>query len=153
VEGDRRRGEDPRGGSTELTRRLRGPWRVAVTEASMVPAIQPGDWLVVNPLVSRWPRRGAVAVFHEPMTDALAIKRVAAGPGERVRFADGYLTLAEDEAWLIADATTAATAAAGFGPPIDSNRFGPVSLEHLVGRVLFRYGPLRRFGRVAGESS
>jgi signal peptidase I len=119
----------------------------------MVPAIEPGDWLVVNPLVSRWPRRGMVAVFHEPATGALAIKRVAAGPGERVRFADGYLTLAGDEAWLVADASEAATAAGGFGPPIDSTRFGPVPLENLVGRVLLRYGPLRRFGLVAGAPS
>jgi signal peptidase I len=119
----------------------------------MVPAIEPGDWLVVSPLVSAWPRRGAVVVFHEPISDALAVKRVGAGPGERVRFADGYLTLAEDEAWLVADASEAATAEAGFGPPIDSTRFGPVSLDRLVGRVLFRYGPLRRFGRVAGVTT
>lgn len=116
----------------------------------MVPAIEPGDWLVVNPLASTWPRRGAVVVFREPMSGALAIKRVEAGPGERVRFADGYLTLGADEAWLVADAAATATAAAGFGAPIDSTRFGPVSRDHLVGRVLFRYGPLRRFGRVAG---
>ncbi len=115
----------------------------------MLPAIEPGDWLVVNPLGSRWPRRGAVVVFREPMSDALALKRLAAGPGERVRFADGYLTLAADEAWLTADADEATTAAAGFGPPIDSTRFGPVSADRLVGRVLMRYGPLRRFGRIA----
>jgi len=127
----------------------RGPWRVAVTEASMLPAIEPGDWLVVNPRVRAWPRPGAVVVFHEPMTDALALKRVAAGPGERVRFAEGYLTLADDEAWLLADASEALAMAAGFGPPIDSRRFGPVSLDRLVGRVLFRYAPLRRFGRIA----
>ena len=117
----------------------------------MVPAIEPGDWLVVNPRVATWPRPGAVVVFREPISDALAIKRVAAGPGERVRFADGYLTLAQDEAWLVADASGAATGAAGFGAPIDSTRFGPVSLDRLVGRVLFRYGPLRRFGRIAGR--
>src|SRR6185369_6422935 len=122
LEGHRRRGQDARCGSTELTARRRGPWRVAVTEASMAPAIEPGDWLVVNPLASTWPRAGAVVVFHEPISDALAIKRVAAGPGERVRFADGYLTLGPDEAWLIADAAASATAAAGYGPPIDSTR-------------------------------
>lgn len=115
----------------------------------MLPAIEPGDWLVVNPRVSRWPKRGAVVVFREPISDGLAIKRVGAGPGERVRFADGYLTLDDDEAWLTADASAAATAAAGFPPPVDSNRFGPVAIDRLLGRVLFRYGPLRRFGRVA----
>ena len=116
----------------------------------MLPAIEPGDWLVVNPRVRAWPRPGSVVVFSEPMTGALAIKRVAAGPGDRVRFAEGYLTLADDEAWLLSDAAEALTVAAGFGPPIDSRRFGPVSLDRLVGRVLFRYGPLRRFGRIAG---
>ena len=115
----------------------------------MLPTIEPGDWLVVNPRVRAWPAPGAVVVFREPMTDALALKRVAAGPGEKVRFAEGYLTLAEDEAWLIADAQEALTVAAGFGPPIDSRRFGPVSADRLVGRVLFRYAPLRRIGRIA----
>jgi hypothetical protein len=116
----------------------------------MLPAIEPGDWLVVNPRARSWPRPGSIVVFREPMTESLALKRVAAGPGERVRFAEGYLTLADDEAWLLADASEAMTVAAGFGPPIDSRRFGPVALDRLVGRVLFRYGPLRRFGRIAG---
>jgi signal peptidase I len=128
------------------------PWRVAVTEGSMAPAILPGDWLFVNPRFSRWPRAGSVVVFREPLSETLAIKRVAAGPGERVRFGGGYLTLAPDEAWLTADADEKAAAAVGFGPPIDSNRFGPVSLGDLVARVLFRYAPLRRFGRIAGRS-
>ena len=121
----------------------------------MVPSIEPGDWLVVNPRVASWPAPGAVVVFRDPMSDVLAIKRVAAGPGEQVRFADGFLTLGSDEAWLTADASEAETRAAGFGPPIDSTRFGPVGVDRLVGRVLFRYGPLRRFGRIrrpAGRS-
>ena len=114
----------------------------------MLPAIEPGDWLVVNPRVRAWPRPGSVVVFREPMTDALALKRVAAGPGEKVRFAEGYLSLADDEAWVLSDASEALSVAAGFGPPIDSRRFGPVSVDRLVGRVLFRYAPLRRFGRI-----
>jgi hypothetical protein len=115
----------------------------------MVPAIRPGDWLIVNPLASSWPGRGSVVVFREPLGETLAIKRVAARGGERVRFAGGYLTLAPDEAWLEADADEKAAASVGSGPPIDSNRFGPVNLDALVGRVLFRYGPLRRIGRIA----
>jgi signal peptidase I len=116
----------------------------------MVPAIQPGDWLVVNALVTRWPERGAVVVFREPLGETLAIKRVAAGAGDHVPFAGGYLTLAPDEAWLTADANEKAAAAVGSGPPIDSQRYGPVDLDSLVGRVVFRYGPLRRFGRIRG---
>ena len=90
-----------------------------------------------------------MVVFREPEDDrSLAVKRVAAGPGSRVPFEGGFLELAEDEAWLLSDATDADTAAAGLGPPIDSRRYGPVPLELLVGRVWFRYAPMNRIGRI-----
>ncbi len=114
----------------------------------MRPAIEPGDWLLVDPTTRRWPRRGSVVVFREPDSEALAIKRVAAVPGQRVAYADGYLVLGADEAWLLSDAPDAELMAAGFGQPIDSRRYGPVPLELLVGRAWFRYGPLRRVGRI-----
>jgi signal peptidase I len=114
----------------------------------MRPAIEPGDWLLVDPTPMRWPRRGSVVVFREPDGDLLAVKRVAAGPGDRVAFAEGYLELAEDEAWLLGDATAEQTGAAGYGEPIDSRRYGPVPLDLLVGRAWFRYAPLRRIGPI-----
>ena len=112
-------------------------WRVAVAESSMAPALLPGDWLLLDPTCSSWPRRGAIVVFREPGTDTLAIKRVAARPGDRVRISQGILHLAEDEAWLLGD---------NVEPSIDSRRYGPVPLEALVGRAWFRYGPLDRLG-------
>jgi signal peptidase I len=129
--------------------RFRGPWRVAVVERSMTPSIEPGDWLLVDPTTTRWPRRGSVVVFRDPTDGALSVKRVAGRPGERVAFADGYLDLADDEAWLLSDATDTETAEAGFGAPVDSRRFGPVPVELLLGRVWFRYAPLRRMGRIS----
>lgn len=116
----------------------------------MAPAIEPGDWLLVDPTTVRWPRRGSVVVFREPDAGGgLAVKRVVAGPGDRVAFAEGYLELADDEAWLVSDATTETTAALGFGEPIDSRVYGPVPVELLVGRAWFRYAPLTRIGRIA----
>lgn len=114
----------------------------------MLPAIEPGDWLLVDPTARRWPRRGSVVVFHEPVGGELAVKRVAGRPGDVVPFADGFLRLGPDEAWLLSDASEAVAAAAGFGPPIDSRRYGPVPLGLLVGRVWFRYAPLRRIGPI-----
>jgi signal peptidase I len=114
----------------------------------MEPAIAAGDWLLVDPTVVRWPRHGAVVVFHEPDSGELAIKRVAGRPGERVPFADGFLELADDEAWLVSDASAELTASAGLGEPIDSRRYGPVPVASLVGRAWFRYAPLRRIGRI-----
>lgn len=117
----------------------------------MRPAIEPGDWLLVDPTVAHWPRRGSVVLFREPAGETLAIKRVTAGPGDRVPFADGYLELADDEAWLLSDASPETSAAAGFGEPIDSRRYGPVQLDLLVGRAWFRYAPLRRVGLIPGR--
>jgi signal peptidase I len=114
----------------------------------MLPAIAPGDWLLVDPTTRRWPRRGSLVVFREPIAGQLALKRLAGRPGDSVPFEDGFLRLGADEAWLVSDASEGATSAAGFGPPVDSRRYGPVPLELLVGRVWFRYGPLRRIGRV-----
>jgi signal peptidase I len=114
----------------------------------MLPAIAPGDWLVVDPTIRRWPRPGAIVVFREPGDEGLSVKRVAGAPGATVPFSDGFLHLADDEAWLTADSDEATTGAAGFGPPRDSERFGPVPVELLVARVLFRYGPAGRIGRV-----
>jgi signal peptidase I len=135
--------------TASLLQRLRGPWRVAVVEPSMAPAIEPGDWLFVDPTTVRWPRRGSVVVFRDPTDGELSVKRVAGRPGERVPFAGGYLDLADDEAWLLSDAAEEVVAAAGLGAPVDSRKFGPVPVYALVGRVWFRYAPLRRIGRIS----
>jgi signal peptidase I len=117
----------------------RGPWRVAVVEDSMAPAIQSGDWLLVDPTGTRWPRVGAVVVFREPDSDLLAIKRVAATGGAHVVIPEGVLHLQPDEAWLVGDAEDRS---------IDSRQYGPVTFDRYVGRAWFRYGPLRRLGRL-----
>ena len=114
----------------------------------MLPGIAPGDWLLVDPTTRVWPRNGSVVVFREPISDELAIKRVRARAGERVPFNGGSIVLSEGEAWLEADASPTIAADAGFGAPIDSDRFGPVTEDLLVGRVWFRYGPRGRIGRI-----
>jgi len=131
-----------------LAARLKGPWRVAVADGSMRPPIQPDDWLLVDPTVARWPRRGSVVVFREPGSDVLAIKRVAARPGDWIPFADGRLQMGDDEAWLLSDATDEELESDGFGAAVDSRRYGPVPVEALVARAWFRYWPGRAIGRI-----
>ena len=41
----------------------------------MLPAIAPGDWLLLDPTTRDWPRRGSVVVIREPDSGELAIKR------------------------------------------------------------------------------
>ena len=115
----------------------------------MQPAIQPGDWLLVDPTTRTWPKRGSVVVFREPDSAELAIKRVAGRPGDQVPYAEGYLILGADEAWLLSDANEAELLASGYGEPVDSRRYGPVPVDLLVGRAWFRYAPLRRIGWIS----
>src|ERR1035437_4672418 len=117
-----------------------GVWRVAVAEESMAPALAPGDWLLLDPTTRSWPRRGSIVVFREPNSGILAIKRVAAGPGDRVRVPAGILHLVPDEAWLLGDNAAVS---------VYSRPCGTVMLGALVGRVWFRYGPIRRIGLIA----
>ena len=125
----------------EWRRAVRGTWRVAVAEESMAPALAPGDWLLLDPTCRRWPRRGSIVVFREPDTGILAIKRVAARPGDRVCLSAGILHLDAEEAWLLGDNGAVS---------IDSRRYGPVALDALVGRAWLRYGPMGRAGRLRG---
>lgn len=117
----------------------------------MQPSIDPGDWLLVDPTVARWPRRGSIVVFREPGADLLAIKRVAGRPLDWIEYAGGWLQLRDDEAWLVSDAADADLDAAGEGRAVDSRSYGPVPVEALVGRAWFRYFPLRRIGRLPGR--
>jgi nickel-type superoxide dismutase maturation protease len=83
----------------------------------MLPALRPGDWLLA--LRTRRIRPGQVVLaWHPARADFLLVKRA-------VRRVDGGW-------WLESDFPEAPGAA-------DSNRFGPVPEEKIIGRVLVRY--------------
>ena len=113
-------------------RPLRRPWRVLVAESSMRPALEPGDWLLVDPTTRTWPRRGTIVVVREPGSGLLVVKRVAARPGDTVQTPDGPLLLGPEEAWLLGD---------GGGDSLDSRSYGAVGGDRLEGRAWLRYGP------------
>jgi nickel-type superoxide dismutase maturation protease len=97
--------------------------RVAVTGRSMEPALRAGDWIVVSSL-SRPPKVGAIVLVRDPRdNENLMLKRVAA-------VADGACT-------VLGDRPEEST---------DSRTFGPVPLTYVLGRAVFRYGPITRMG-------
>jgi nickel-type superoxide dismutase maturation protease len=98
------------------------PRRVEVEGASMLPALLPGDRLLV--LRERRPRPGDVVALPDPrQPDRLIVKRVTA-----VR--DGTVTVLGDNA-------AAST---------DSRTFGAVAAGALLGRARYRYAPPERVG-------
>jgi len=97
--------------------------RVAVTGRSMEPALRAGDWIVVSSL-SRPPRVREIVLVRDPRDpENVMLKRVAA-------VSDGTCT-------VLGDRSEEST---------DSRTFGPVPLAYVLGRALFRYGPITRMG-------
>jgi len=93
--------------------------RFQVSEDSMRPSLVPGDEFVATG--SRQAATGdVVALPHPAREDFWLVKRVGAGPGERV---DGRGPLAPDEAWVVSDNLGVATS--------DSRSFGPVPIATL----------------------
>ena len=97
--------------------------RFQVSEDSMRPTLAPGDEFVAT--ASRAPVVGdIVALRHPSREDFWLVKRLAAGPGERV---DGRGPLGNDEAWVVSDNP-------GMGAT-DSRVLGPVPFETLLPMV------------------
>jgi signal peptidase I len=100
----------------------------------MLPTLFPGDWaLAVTP---RAFRRGDVVVVEHPGRPGYEmVKRLAAGPGDRV----GERVLGAGEWWVEGDHEASST---------DSRHFGPVVEEELRARVVLVYWPKDRRRRV-----
>jgi signal peptidase I len=135
--------------------------RFEITEASMTPALQDGDYVVATRLVST-PLRGDVVVLPHPRDQGfLMIKRVIGLPGESVSIRTGQLAvngrvLAEPWAqgalagsfdWelggrdlvVLSDNRTVSTE--------DSRELGSLPMGEMW-RVAFRYWPLGRIGPI-----
>jgi signal peptidase I len=146
-----------------------------IPSPSMEPTLAIGDRLIVEK-ISPWlhtPHRGDIVVFRpvwfhtEPTwlqrlgmaDDGALIKRVVALPGERVavqagqvyvngrRLAEPYASVADADApemtvpaghlWVMGDNRNHSA---------DSRAFGPMPMDHLIGRAVWRFWPLARVG-------
>jgi hypothetical protein len=111
------------------------PRRVEVVGESMLPALRPGDRLLLLRLPT--PPGAVVAVVDPREPGRTLVKRVAAGPGGeatvpgrgRMAAGSGYLVLGDNP-----------------GASTDSGEFGPVPARLLRGRAVYRYAPPARRG-------
>jgi nickel-type superoxide dismutase maturation protease len=94
--------------------------RVRVIGPSMEPAARNGDWWLVHRTTRVHPG-DVVLLVHPGRPDALVVKRVTR------READGW--------WVLGDNADASE---------DSRQFGVVPDGGIVGRLVWRYHPLRR---------
>jgi signal peptidase I len=111
--------------------------RFVVRDLSMQPVLCPGDRVLVWQWAS-WLggiRRGDVVVLRDPqLPDLHLVKRVGARPGEshaQLADGDGFVVLGDDAS-----------------RSRDSRAFGRVPPRAILGRVVWRYLPGQRRGRV-----
>ncbi|MGH9034685.1 MAG: signal peptidase I [Acidimicrobiia bacterium] len=123
--------------------------RIEVTGGSMLPTLEPGDRVVV--VRARRPRTGDVVACADPgHPTRTVVKRVAAVPGGYIRLHDGRELAAGAGYIVLGD---------NFDVSVDSRHFGPISVDLIIGRLIFRYLPeprtgfmFRRSARFAFES-
>lgn len=143
--------------------------RYEVQSISMEPTLYEGQYLIVSK-VSYWfhlPERGDIVVLDPPLErsgpngDIPYIKRVVGLPGEHVEIRDGrvwingvllnepYITvppnyqkaqiLEENQYMVLGDNRNNSS---------DSHIWGPVPRENIIGKSVFRYWPLDKWGLI-----
>jgi signal peptidase I len=130
---------------------------------SMAPTLRPGDQVLVDKLAYRGsavPARGDLAVFHDPRTGEVMLKRVVAVAGDTVGIEDGSLVV-NGRRPFEPYADQKSIDSVYFGPvkvgagrffvlgdnranSVDSRSFGSVPSGRLIGRVLTRLWPISR---------
>lgn len=139
-----------------------------VKGASMEPNFYDDEYLIIDEITFRFrePERGEIVVFRYPKDPSqFFIKRIVGLPGETVEITGGEViiyndfypngftleedyitddrtdgkervTLTQDEYYILGDNRDSS---------LDSRSFGPITDDHLIGRVWFRGLPVSRF--------
>ena len=137
--------------------------RIRVDGSSMEPTFHNGDYVIVNRLTYQWGeiQRGDVVVFPYPLSpEEDYIKRVIGLPGDRVaiyggnvyvngqRIEEPYISSApandaaetvvpEGYVYVLGDNRNASS---------DSRSWGPLEIEAILGKAVFRYYPFDSIG-------
>jgi len=135
--------------------------RVRVENISMLPTLQPGEFVLVNKIAYKIgePTRGDIITFHYPRNPSENyIKRVIGLPGDQVAVQDGKVyvndqeltepyisappayannwTVPEDSLFVLGDNRNQSS---------DSHSWGYVPMDYVVGKAEFIYWPLENF--------
>jgi signal peptidase I len=144
--------------------------RIRVDGSSMLPSLNHNNYVIINRLAFRLGdvKRGDVVVFEFPHNnDEDYIKRVIALPGDTIGISDGLVyingqpivepyimapivtnypevTIPQDMVYVMGDNRNDSS---------DSRRWGPLSVDELIGKAVFIYWPFSDFGLVEHYNS
>ena len=143
--------------------------RIRVESISMMPTLNPGDFVIVNTLGYKLgePRHGDIIVFRLPRDPSQRyIKRVIGLPGDELSIRGGAVYL-NGERSLEPYVSVTTSRAGSWNVPADSyfvmgdNRnnssdsrvWGYVPAENLIGKAVIVYWPPREWGILGGMAS
>ncbi|MBN1867327.1 signal peptidase I [Candidatus Sumerlaeota bacterium] len=134
-----------------------------VSSGSMLPTLEVGDCLLVDSRRPVVPQRGDIVAFYNPENAAeRLVKRVVAGPGDRVRFEDGLFYLNDEPQYDEDYVTIEQIEDLPYQKPVtldldqyyvlgdnraysvDSMNFGPITPDDMIGVVKYIYWPKSR---------
>ncbi|MCL2397191.1 MAG: signal peptidase I [Defluviitaleaceae bacterium] len=132
-------------------------WPIRVGGSSMSPGANQGDHLVISRFLGNFGRLSSGDIVLVSIGDSIAVKRLAAAPGDHMLLRGNVLyingqaaqwvlgganaisidrTLGNEEFFLLGDNLTAS---------IDSRHFGTVDRDQILAKILLRYFPLTAF--------
>lgn len=136
--------------------------RIRVEGNSMEPSMHDGEMVVVSRLAYRWsePSRGDIVVFYFPLDPSRRfIKRVIGLPGDSIEARDGYIyvnRVALNEPYLAAaprytgswqvQADTLFVLGDNRNNSDDSQNWGPLPMNEVIGKAVLVYWPLPDVG-------
>ena len=142
---------------------LRGRWRrYEIREASMEPHLSERDYVLAKAKSGPLARGEIVIVPHPEIPGFELAKRVVGLPGEVVNLSNGYvhingIVLAEpwadgptrpDGEWLLDDSSFFVLGDNRPESAADSRTLGPIAAARIKWRVVARYWPFAKVGRV-----
>jgi signal peptidase I len=140
-----------------------------IGQTSMEPTIEPGERFVVSKISYRLhdPERGDIIILHSPYdpTGIPNIKRIIGLPGETIDIKNGTVLINGrilEEPYLVQPTTGTTTAlhipAGNYfvmgdhrSVSLDSRSWGLLPRENIMGKTIWRYWPLSRFGPSPNE--
>jgi len=138
--------------------------RIRVEGSSMHPTFEDGEVVIVSKLAYKFgePQRGDVVIFHYPNNPKEEyIKRIIGLPGDRVEIRDGQIRVnghVLEEPYISEEPnyTYSLTVPAGTlfvlgdnrNNSNDSHNWGPLPMKLVIGKAVFVYWPLSKFGVV-----
>lgn len=138
--------------------------QVEVQKISMQNTLVDGQRLIEDRWSYRFhtPKQGDIVIIDGPEYETRIVKRIAALPGQVIDFRDGAVFVDDvrlDESYAKGNTYTGPFAVPYKVPPehvfvlgdnreysIDSRHFGPVSMDSLEGKAVWRIWPLGQFG-------